>query len=435
MACSSASEICTDLEVEVISGRLAPGQRLPSIRERADELGVAPGTVASAYRRLRERGLVVGRGRQGTCVAARPTPAARLVAPVPEGVVDARSGNPDPALLPSLRRALRGAHPSLPDLYGAPLMNGSLADSARRLFEADAIDATHLTVTSGAMDAIGRIITALGLRIGDRIGVEDPGHVPVHELVRTAGLQAVPLPVDGEGIVPAPLRAALDRGLGAVVMTPRAQNPTGGALTRGRAADLAAVLADHPEVAVVEDDHAGPVSGIDYVRLAPPGPRWATIRSLGKFLGPDLRIALVAADRRTVDQISIAVGNGPGWVSHLLQRMAADLLNDPTTTELVQAAAASYRDRRERMIEALDAQGMRVTSRSGLNVWIPVDDEQMAVESVRAAGYAIRAGTPYRISSRPGVRVTVAGLSDMDLEGLARALAHGPDGQRTAPPI
>ena len=53
-------------------GRLLPGDRVPTVRGLAGELGLAPNTVARAYRELEERGWLVGRGRAGTCVTDRP---------------------------------------------------------------------------------------------------------------------------------------------------------------------------------------------------------------------------------------------------------------------------------------------------------------------------------------------------------------------------
>jgi len=46
-----------------------PGDRLPPVRVCADQLGLAPNTVARAYRELEEEGWLVGRGRSGTFVA------------------------------------------------------------------------------------------------------------------------------------------------------------------------------------------------------------------------------------------------------------------------------------------------------------------------------------------------------------------------------
>ena len=63
MAQVSASELVAEIEGRIAEGDLRPGDRLPSVRAVAATRGVAPNTVAAAYRRLRDRGAVTGRGR------------------------------------------------------------------------------------------------------------------------------------------------------------------------------------------------------------------------------------------------------------------------------------------------------------------------------------------------------------------------------------
>lgn len=58
------------------TGALPVGARLPSIRQLAGDLGLAPGTVARAYRELESEGVVTSRVRHGTTVAPRPRPSA-----------------------------------------------------------------------------------------------------------------------------------------------------------------------------------------------------------------------------------------------------------------------------------------------------------------------------------------------------------------------
>ena len=82
---TSATPLFDQLRTAVIDavrdGRLAPGSRLPTVRELAVELGLAPNTVARAYRELETAGIVETRGRQGTFVARRdPTDAAMAAA-------------------------------------------------------------------------------------------------------------------------------------------------------------------------------------------------------------------------------------------------------------------------------------------------------------------------------------------------------------------
>ncbi len=422
MGRGSANEIAIAIETEINSGQLKPGQQLTSVRELSAELDVSPTTVAAAYRRLRDRGLVTGRGRQGTKVAPRPQSGEQIAPTVADGMVDALNGSPDPAHLPNLGPVIASVAAHSQSRYGDPQLVDELLVAGRRQFAADGVDSAHLTVTSGSMDAIERVLHAQGFRTGDRIGVEDPGHIPVHQVARSAGLELVPLPVDADGITVDGLEAALSHGLSAVVITPRAQNPTGAALTTARAEELSLALAPHPSVVLIQDDHAGPIAGTPYVPVTAPGERWSTIRSVGKSFGPDLRLAIVAGDRHTIDRITTAIGNGPGWVSHLLQRVVARLLTDDGTAQQVAEAAASYRHRREQLIEALGRHGVSATGRSGLNVWIPTADEQAAVEAARSAGYAIRAAGPWRIRSGPAVRVTITNLGDDDMERLAEGL-------------
>ncbi len=432
---STASEIARRIEDDIGSGVLHAGDRLPAIRHHAESLGVSPTTVAAAYRRLRERGLVLGRGRQGTRVAPRSSAEAGRAPAIPDAIVDAMSGNPDPATLAPLEIALRGLEPMPQARYGDPLLHPDLARAAAHLLSADDLEAAPFAVTSGAMHAIELIIAAEQFRLGDRLAVEDPGHIPVHQLGRRAAMELIPVEIDDEGMTPESLAAAVQSGIRAVVITPRAQNPTGAALTAERAAALNHVLADHPEIMVIQDDHAGPVSGADRIVITPPGPRWASIRSLGKSHGPDLRLALVGGDRTTIDRIEVAVSTSAGWVSHLLQRAAAQLLTDRDTTRRVDHAALQYTRSRRRMIDALALGGVKSTGASGLNVWIPVNDEQAAIEAARIAGYAIRGGDSYRISSPAAVRVTITMLSDAQIDELATTLVAHLRGSAMAPRI
>lgn len=431
----SATEIARRIEARIGDGALRAGDRLPSVRDHAIELHVSPTTVAAAYRRLRERGLVLGRGRQGTLVAPRPPTEAGRGPEIPDTIVDAMSGNPDPAALPPIETALQGLRTAAPARYGDPLVHPGLAATAVEILTTDGVDAEYFTVTSGSMHAIELIIATEQFRLGDRLAVEDPGHIPVHQIGRRAGMELVPVTIDEEGMTPRSLDIALRSGVSAVVLTPRVQNPTGAALSAERATALSSVLADHPEVVLIVDDHAGPVSSVESFAVAPPGPRWASIRSLGKSHGPDLRLALVAGDRTTIDRIEVAVSTGAGWVSHILQRVAAHLLTDDTTRQLVQDAASRYEGSRRRMIDVLARDGVEATGRSGLNVWIPVHDEQAAIEAARGAGYAIRGGDPYRISSPAAVRVTITMLTDPQVDELAAALVDHLTGAAATPRV
>src|ERR1700681_3500849 len=103
----SAAELVRSIEAGVVSGELAPGQRLPSVRRLAVEVGLSPVTVAAGLAELRRRGVVLSEPRRGTRIGeAPPIGSPRSPLPVPAGARDLSRGNPDPALLPDLQDAL-----------------------------------------------------------------------------------------------------------------------------------------------------------------------------------------------------------------------------------------------------------------------------------------------------------------------------------------
>ncbi len=68
---ASSAELRTHVISRIESGEWAAGERLPSVRRLAEQLGLAPNTVAKAYRELEAAGWVHTAGRQGTLIAAR----------------------------------------------------------------------------------------------------------------------------------------------------------------------------------------------------------------------------------------------------------------------------------------------------------------------------------------------------------------------------
>ena len=420
---SSAREIADRAEAAIREERLAPEQALPTVRAAAEALGVSPATVAGAYRLLRERGLVVTRGRRGTAVSARPPLPARAPDDLPADVRNLADGNPDPALLPDLAPALAAIDAS-PQLYGEAVNDPALLRAAARRFEADGIPADHLTVVSGALDGLERVLQ-VHLRRGDRVAVEDPAFIGVLDLLHTLGLVPVPVAIDERGLLPEALATVLRGRVSALIVTPRAQNPSGAALDGPRTRALRRVLASHPDLLVLEDDHAGPVAGVEAHTLCTARrARWAVVRSVSKSLGPDLRLAVLSGDATTVARVEGRTLIGMRWVSHLLQRLVVELWSRRDTARLLRTAERAYAERRAALVEALDAHGIEASGRSGLNVWIPVSEEAPAVARLQECGWAVSAGERFRLASPPALRVCVARLEPADARRLADDLAR-----------
>jgi DNA-binding transcriptional MocR family regulator len=274
-------------------------------------------------------------------------------------------------------------------------------------------------VVGGALDGVERILQA-HLRPGDRVAVDDPGFPPALDLIRALGLRPEPVPLDDDGPLPKGLADALDAGSGAFVTTLRAQNPTGAVTTPKRVGELRRVLEDHPEVVVVEDDHAGPVAGAAAVTLAgDERPCWAHVRSVSKWLGPDLRLALVTGDARTVARVQGRQLVGTGWVSHVLQTLAVAQWSAPGGAALLEHGRETYRRRREALAAELQARGIPTHARSGMNVWVPVAEEGTVVQRLLDAGWAVLAGDRFRLRSQPAIRVTVSTLDVTEAGRLA----------------
>ncbi len=421
---ASAAELARSIEAAVSAGELAPGERLPSVRRLAAEVGLSPVTVAAGLAELRRRGVVISEPRRGTRVGdAPPVGAWRSALPVPAGARDLSRGNPDPALLPNLEAALAGS--TFPTrLYGEIPDLPELVALARGQLHADGVPAGELCIVSGALDGIERVLQAHA-RAGDRIAVENPGYGALYDLLRAQGLVLEAVEVDDRGMLPAHLQSALERGARAAVITPRGQNPTGAALDAERAAELRAVLAGFPQALLIEDDHLGPVAGAELHTALGGGERWAATRSVAKALGPDTRLAVLTGDARTISRVQGRQQCGPGWVSHILQRLVLGLWSDPAVERLVGRASATYEQRRLTLLARLGERGVSAHGASGLNVWVPVADEGAAVAALLARGWVLAPGAPYRLpGSAPAIRVTTATLTELEAERLADDLAE-----------
>jgi len=423
----TAAAIASSIERQLVEPNV--DARLPPVRTVAAKLNVSPATVAAAYKLLQARGLTAGGGRRGTrVVSPAPLPAARLPVAIPDDVVDLASGSPDPNLLPlDLPTHLISRYD--PD-DRAPL-DASLMAFAAMEFDADGIPAADLTVATGALDAIERILWE-HLKTGDAVAIEDPTLPDIRELVATSGFVPTPVTVDADGPEPESLARAVAAGCRAVVVTPRAQNPTGAAISDARAADLRRILRPYPDVVVIENDYAAPIAGmpIAAVRGAHAG-RWAIVRSTSKFLGPDLRLALVSGDSLTIARVRHRQALGARWVSRIVQRLVLACWSDPSGGRRLARAAETYGRRRAAVLSALAGHGIVASAKSGFNVWLPVREETAVVAALMTRGWAVAAGEPFRTRSQPAIRVTTSALDPADAPRFAADLAAVTDRGRS----
>ncbi|GAA1514176.1 aminotransferase class I/II-fold pyridoxal phosphate-dependent enzyme [Dactylosporangium maewongense] len=430
----SARGIAAAVSRLVTAGTLPAGSRLPTVRDVARELGISPTTVSEAWRSLARAGAIQTRGRSGTFVATPSLPRQRLRYAQLGGRIgelgpsellrDFSTGVPDYDLLPSLTEALRrigDARLTTSYLDGAVLPSLEDVLRARWPFPPD-----QLTVVDGAMDALDRI-TGTVVRFGDHVLVENPAFPPMLDLLEAVGATVVGVAIDEHGMRPDALALALTQCEPvAVYLQPRAHNPTGASMTQARADKLARVLARHPGVTVIEDDHAGDIATAPPVSLGRRLPdRTVHVLSFSKSHGPDLRLAAIGGPAAVVTAVADRRLLGPGWSSRLLQAVLVELLTDPSTVDAVVHARDEYARRRTALLDALDTRGVTATAADGINLWMAVANQQVAMLTLAAHGIAVAPGAPFEVSHLDSdhVRIT-AGLVRDGFDDLADILAE-----------
>lgn len=418
---------------QINAGELVPGARLPTVREVAAELGVSPATVSEAWQALRRAGLIVSRGRAGSFVRTAQQP---WLSPRVQGLVgyvegmplDLSRGTPDPALLPELAPAFARVRPTAgTDVYQEspvlPELREALAASWPYAAEA-------FTVVDGAQDGVTRVLEQV-VGFGDLVAVESPGYPPFLDTLDLLGAEILQLELDSEGVTVASLTQVLRRRPVAIVLQPRAQNPTGVSMSPTRAEALAgAIRRSRSAVILVEDDHSGAIStGVD-VSLGSWLPEQVVhVRGFSKSHGPDLRIAGLGGPESVVDRVVSRRMLGPGWTSRMLQTILLDLLIEPRSREAVANARRTYARRQSAICAALAEHGIDLAVPDGINLWLPVLEERAALVQLASQGIRAAAGTPFVAPSAAEavngdhIRVTTGLVDEQEAAAVGAALA------------
>ncbi|HET8599761.1 MAG TPA: aminotransferase class I/II-fold pyridoxal phosphate-dependent enzyme [Segeticoccus sp.] len=421
----SARGLANAVSNAVRDGVIVAGTRLPPIREVATQLALSPTTVSASWSLLSRSGTIHTEGRRGTTVTDPGTPAAgryrQALEHQSDFALDLSTGVPDAALLPSLGQALRALRTAgTPGSYLEEPVLPRLLDVLRDDWP---YAATELTVVDGAMDGIEQIARTT-LRFGDRVAVEHPCFPPLVDLLESMGVRTVGVPVDEDGMSAADLAEALTSPIVAVVLQPRAQNPTGVSLSERRARELVKALRP-TNTLVIEDDSAGAIATSPALSLG----RWLPgqtvhIRSFSKSHGPDLRLAALSGPAPLMHEVRARRQVGQGWSSRLLQRILLSLLTEQESIAQVEHARVEYARRRSALVDALEAHGIPVGGSDGINIWVPVHDETATVVRLASQGIGVTPGAPFAVldDEEGHIRVTCGLLAEGQAD-LAQHLA------------
>ncbi len=408
---SSAIEIFESVRELTNQGVLTAGDSLPPVRELAEQLGVNRNTVSSAYQRLTKAGIAVTKGRLGTSIC-RVTEAGEQEGVTDTALFDLADGSPRREWLPDLNSV--ASQSGLNQyLYGEATILPEIYQYGKNWFETSCPAEFDVTLCNGAIDTLERLVAA-HLVPGDKVVVEDPCYISSANALRLAGMQIIGAAVDEQGMQPQALKAALDKGAKAVLTTPRAHNPTGASVSAKRAEALKKILAEHPNVLIMEDDHFALMASTEHYSVIPKNTvHWAIFRSVSKGLGPDLRMAFVAADKESIKRLSTRLAPGMSWVSRVLQSFVYTCLTNSEFQQHLKEAKQNCTERREALVNALTGQGLVVNKIiDGLNVWLPVGkDCKQAADQFSRNGWLVRTGDSFDIdATSQALRVSIPNL-------------------------
>ncbi|MCW2475163.1 aminotransferase class I/II-fold pyridoxal phosphate-dependent enzyme [Candidatus Symbiopectobacterium sp. NZEC151] len=419
--------IAMDIAALIREERIAIGSQLPSVRELAEVLGVSPATISAAWSQLRRQKVIAGRGRTGMWVCGQ------HVSPRPERfekignfgntiLADMTLSAPDPALLPDLSAAL--CHGLLaPNLnsYQRTAIIPELEQTVRRHWP---YPAEAFITSDGGFDGMYLALQAL-LFPGSSVAVESPTAARVLDMLDHLGMNAIMVECDEHGPEPEALKQALLQKPTAFIFQPRTHSHTGNAISPERLAELAALLAVHDNVLILEDDGVGELSTHPAISLGRYYPdRTVHIRSYSKAYGPDLRLAVISGSKTCMGQIQSFRHFGAGWSSRILQGALAYLLTDAQTQQSIAHAQEVYHQRRQALADALARRGIYVPENDGLCIWLPVPSERYALVTLAARGIAVQPGERAGVKSGQFIRLSICQLPDHLVEPVAEAVSQ-----------
>ena len=453
-------QIYERLRTAIVSGALEGGDRLPSTRDLAEQLGVSRTIVVLAFEQLLAEGYVEGRLGSGTFIAAginigtqpreqssiaRSRYGARIEA-LAGAAATAREPHPPPRfdfaygrgnldgfpfgqwrrMLSAQARKMPSSRLGYAEAPGDPALREAISDHVRRS-RGVVCDADQVIVVSGSQQAID-LIARVMVDIGDIVAVEDPHYQGMRAILIAHGAELWPVPVDEHGIdaTQLPTKAGL------LFLTPSHQFPTGAVLPVSR---RLAVLdwASKSGAVVVEDDYDGEFrydgQPLESLQGLDADGRVIYVGTFSRTIYPALRIGYLVVPPSLTTVFSTAKWLTDRHSASLEQAVLAEFIGSGAYELYLRRLRRSLSAKREALLHAIEvAWGgtMRMTgATSGAHValWPSGNfDESAAIRAAAANDVGVYPISPYCLGrGRRGLLLGYSLLSPDEIpEGISR---------------
>lgn len=456
--------VAGEIAESIRRGSLQPGDRIPSSRALAAQLGVNRNTVVAAYDELIAQGFLTARGAAGTVVsrelperavrripvtnaglATRPGFEVRTVAVpfAPSGDGDdayrLSRGVPDTRLLATAmlarayRRVLASRTGRLGLDYGPPAGVERLRIAIAAMLRANRgipCTAENILVVRGSQMGLD-LSTRLLVRPGETVAVEELGYRPAWRAFEEAGATLAPIALDEHGLVVDALAGVRPR---CVYVTPHHQYPTTVLMSQARRIALLE-RARRERFAILEDDydHEFHFDGRPVAPLAASDAHGNVIYlgTLSKILAPGLRLGFVAASAKVIENLARLRATVDQHGDQVLEHAVAELLEEGEIQRHARKMRRVYAVRRDALVSAVRAQLGGVLSfelpAGGITLWARVARDvplEAWLERARERGVAVTSARHYAVDGkpRPFIRIAYAKYDERELADAVRRL-------------
>lgn len=462
------AQLCEQLRKQIATGELAAGERLPSSRELAEQLGIARATIIESYRQLSAEGYIVGKDGSGTYVSEtlpqaelqrqqpRPDRAERNLSNLSgfaKRVLQRDNAHPQTAplqlsfcpwrpslaevpatqLANSLARLIKLGGANVLDFpvdeAGLPQLRQAIATYIKR-YRAIDCSAEQIVVFAGLQQALD-VAARVHLERGDTAAVENPGYPGVRQLFECEGATVVGVEVDDVGMQVAQLLDA-DECIRLVHVTASHQYPTGVSLALPRRMQLLS-WARRTGAVVIEDEHDSefqhgehPISAL---KALDHHGQVIYIGTLAKVVFPGIGLAYAVLPQQLVKVYARVRTLSADQPTALIQACVADFIHSGLLARHRRKMSVLYTQRRDVLVQSLEKAFRKSVSISGaeagLHLLARFETDMSATEITEQAariGVELFSSDSCYMNETPGKPEFIMGYGDLETKQIKEAV-------------